>query len=184
VIDNELLRHQSRDFGARVLFDECQCQVDARGHACRGPHRAVDDKDAVFLQLHSRVFTAQTRGEKPVGGGAPAVEQAGLREIERPCAGRADAPRGLRRALQKADQGSSRFDHRIVADHQHGIETAVVEGLSLDRKAGRSSHRTAVLGEQYDLIDRFASRDVGKFEDRRDGQVDDLKAFVQHYSDT
>jgi hypothetical protein len=79
--------------------------------------RPVDDKDAIFLQLHRRVVAAQARSEKPVGGRAPAVEQAGLREIECPCAGRADAPRGLRRALQKADEASARIDHFVVADH-------------------------------------------------------------------
>src|SRR6185312_3446301 len=90
LMHHQLLRRASRDGGAEVVLDQRQRQVDPRGNARRGPQLAVPHEHPVGIQAHFRVAQPEAFGRVPVRGGAPAVEQAGLRQEE--CAG-ADARR-------------------------------------------------------------------------------------------
>ncbi len=83
VINDQLPGHGAGDIRAKILFDHRQCEVDARGHPRRGPHRAVDDEDAVFLHLHFWEPSLQFARPLPMRGRATAVEQTCFGQDER-----------------------------------------------------------------------------------------------------
>ena len=69
--------------GAGVGADDVQAQVDSGGHAGRGQHTAFVDVKHVRIHRHRWIVAGQRGGLLPVGGGAPAVEQARGSEHER-----------------------------------------------------------------------------------------------------
>ena len=119
VIDHELPGHGPGDIRAQILFDHSQRQVDARGHPGRGPHRAVDDEDAVFLHLHLWEPSLQVTRAVPVGGRATAVEQACFGQDERAGACRGNSPGSRQSPAQEFDYARrQRPGHGAPADHQ------------------------------------------------------------------
>ena len=104
VVDDQLARHRAGDVGAQILFDHGQRQIDPGGHAGRRPDRPVADEDAILLDPGLRVARLQRAGMVPVGGGTPAIEQAGLGEDERTRAGRGHPSGPGRGAPQESQQ--------------------------------------------------------------------------------
>ncbi len=70
-------------FGAVVLLDEGQGEIERGGDAGRGGDVAVPDEDRVGVDDHVGVAGGHPLRLVPVGGGAPPVEQAGRGQDER-----------------------------------------------------------------------------------------------------
>ena len=94
----DLHRHRM----AEVVFDQRERELDAGGHAGRGPDRAVVHVDALALHAHLRPQRLQLVAAAPVRGGLAAVEQAGGREHERAAAHAGHAADARRRLLSQA----------------------------------------------------------------------------------
>ena len=84
MIDDQLPGHGPGDIRTEILFDHRQCEVDARRHPGRGPHRAVDDENAIFLHLHFWKPRLQFSRVVPMRRRATAVQQ--------PCSASTNAP--------------------------------------------------------------------------------------------
>lgn len=77
--------------GSQVVLDQGQGQVDAGGDPGGGGEGAVAHEDGVGVDGDVGEAAGQGGAVVPVGGGAPAVEEAGLGEDERAGADRGDA---------------------------------------------------------------------------------------------
>src|ERR1700737_2618600 len=80
MVEHELARRLLRDLVAKILRRHRQRQIDAGADAGRTPDIAVANKDPVRLQFYLWIGADKVTGSLPVGGGAAAVEQAGLGE--------------------------------------------------------------------------------------------------------
>jgi hypothetical protein len=158
-------------------------EIDAGGHAGGCPHRPVGDEDAVFLDAHGGEAGRHLAGVHPVGGGAPAVEQAGFGERERAGADRCDAARAPGAALQEGrDARRHRHDAGRAADDQR-VERTSAERVRLHGEAERVDDRAAMLGQQVHLVDGFSGSDVGELEHRHRVEAHDLEAGTDDESD-
>jgi hypothetical protein len=100
-----------------------QAQVDAGGHAGRGQDAAFVNVKHMGIHRHRWIVARQRRGLLPVGGGAPAVEQARGSEHERTRAdgdhaGTAGRGHGQGRAHPlrwRSRAGLARHDDRVSA---------------------------------------------------------------------
>ncbi len=54
MINNKVARNRSRDVGAEIIFHQCQCEIDPRGHSGRGPDRSISDKNPVVIYRDGR----------------------------------------------------------------------------------------------------------------------------------
>ena len=106
---HQLAGHLQRQLAAVVVLDQGQGQVHARRDPGRGPHVAVAHVDAGRRSTSTAGNRrASSVARRPVGGGPPAVEQAGLRQQEGPAAHRGDpAARGRPRSAIQAMRRSS-----------------------------------------------------------------------------
>jgi hypothetical protein len=126
-IDDEVGGDAVGDPPAVVLLDHRQRHVDAGGDAGRCPDAAVADEDCLAIDLYPRVRAGEAVARRPVGGGPPAVEDAGARGEERAVAHRADAADDARGVDEPADQRLTR-------------------GRPLERTVRPSHHQDGVVG--------------------------------------
>src|ERR1700676_1189390 len=92
MIDDPVPGDGPRPVRPEILFDHGQREIDPGGHSGRGPHRAIDDEDAVCLHFHFWKASLQFARAVPVGGRSSAVEQTCLSEDEGTSADRGDTP--------------------------------------------------------------------------------------------
>ena len=176
VIDHELFGHGAGDVSAKILLDQRQCEVDARGCTRRGPYRTIGDEDAVFLHLHVWKLRLQIARVIPMRGRAPTVEQAGFGQDERTGTGCCDPPVSPQRLPHEFDQARCRrLDLGPAADDQR-VEIGIAERLCQHAHAHRGGDRPTRLGQQLHLVDRLAEMDVGEFKCGDDGETHHLKA--------
>ncbi len=182
VVDHQLPSDGPGDVRAEILLDHGQREVDARSHPGRGPDRAVDDEDAVCLNLHLREASPQVARGVPVRRRAAAVEQPGFGEDERTGAGRGDPPASPRRLSHEFDQARRRR-FGAAADDQR-VEIRIVERLRRDAHADRAADGSAALGQQTQFIDRLAHLRIRKFENGGHGEAHHPKAGGDDETDT
>ena len=103
-VDDQRPGHVADQGAAVVLLDQCQREVDARGHARRGEHVAVAYEDRVRCDVDVGKGAGKQRGMPPMRGGAPAAQQAGLGQNERTGADRRQPPGPTRYHPQRRDQ--------------------------------------------------------------------------------
>ncbi|MCY1527086.1 hypothetical protein D9M68_621400 [compost metagenome] len=107
--DDHAPRGAVRGLGAVAHAQQVQAAVDARGRARRSEHVAVVHVQHLGLQHDLRVLFGERRGQVPVRGGGPAVEQAGLGQHEgaqaQPDHGGAAPVRRLQRTDQRGRRG-------------------------------------------------------------------------------
>src|SRR4030081_3901827 len=103
MINDQLPGYGPGDIRAQILFDHSQCEADARSHPSRGPHRAVDDENAVFLDLHFWKASLQYSRAEPLRRCAAAVQQTCCGEHDRAGASRGYSPGSLQTLAQKFD---------------------------------------------------------------------------------
>jgi hypothetical protein len=110
-----------------MSLDEGERQVDAGGHAGGGGDVPVLDEDRVRVDVHGRVLVTQAVAVRPVGGHAPAVEEAGLGEEE---GTRADGSDALRLGRAGTDPGDEVLVHaagpRAAGDDQQAGRVGLV----------------------------------------------------------
>ena len=109
-----------------------QREIDARGHAGRGPDRTVDDEDAVFLHLHLRKPRLQIARVIPVRGGAPAVEQT--------CFGQNEAPVQVAATRRCRSRACRRNSIRPGVDGSITVPPPTIKRVEI-RVAERLGHR-------------------------------------------
>ncbi len=73
-----------------MLADQVQTQVQARCHSCRRQNGALVNEQHGGVDVDVGIPPRQLAGELPMGGGTPAVEQAGSSQREGPDAHRRD----------------------------------------------------------------------------------------------
>jgi hypothetical protein len=118
-----------------------------------------------------------------MSGGLSAIENTGLREVERAGACGSDPATPLCSFLQEGHERWRRHSRLVVADHEQSVEPAPIECLSIDRNPGRTSHQTTGLREQDYLIERVRSGEVRSFQHGDDAQIHRLKPGVQDHPD-
>src|SRR5258708_35208982 len=129
MINDQLSRNSPGDICTQILFDHGQCEVDARSHPSRGPHRAVGDENAVLLHLHFWKPSLQFSCAVPMRRRTTAVQQTCFGQHERAGARRSYSPRSPQTPAQKLDHPwRQRSSHDAAADQQ-GVEFPVVERL-------------------------------------------------------
>lgn len=186
-VDDELLRDAPPDVRTEIVLDQGDRQVDAGRNPRRGPDAAVPDEDALGVHRHLRVAALEPLRAVPVGGGAPAVEQAGLREQEGAGADARDAPG--RHGLEPGDDPLRRRPGAddLAARNQDGIEGTVAQRLGREAEAGGTLHTHGRAGDarRHDR-ERVAARPeaLRHLERRgRPGRVEQLKARMEHDGD-
>jgi hypothetical protein len=83
MINDQLSGHSPGNIRTQILFDHSQCEVDARSHPSRGPHRAVDDENAILLHLHFWKPSLQFSRAVPMRRRTTAVQQTCFGQHER-----------------------------------------------------------------------------------------------------
>lgn len=135
-------RHLVGQLGAVVVLHQREGEVDAGGHPGGGPAVAIAHVDLVGGHLDLGRDLGEQVAVAPVGGGAPAVEEAGGAEQQRPGAHRRGAAAERGEPAQVAEQG-------VVVEERSGAGAA-------------DDH------ERVELVDVF-ERDVGLDRDPRGG---------------
>ena len=80
------------DGPAQVFLHKCESEVDSGGYTRGGVAVSVPNKDGAGVHGHARVVAGKLFAPVPVGGGAAAIEKAGLRQDQRAGADRTKAP--------------------------------------------------------------------------------------------
>ncbi len=80
----------SRSASPRSFSTTGERQIQSGGHACRGPHRTIDDKDSIFFQVTCGYSERNSRAKAQCVVARTAVQDAGLRKNECTCAGPCD----------------------------------------------------------------------------------------------
>ncbi len=186
VVDHHVARDVLRRVLAQVFLHHRQAQVDAGGHAGRGPHAAVVDVDAVFLDARLWTGALQVARQGPVGGRAAAVDQAGLGQDEGAGADAGGAARGRAGFAQEVQEGRARLeaDRGHDAGHDQGVVVAPVESFGEHADAGRAGEHPAVLRQHGHVIERPAVETVGDLEHGGGHQVERLEAGREQESDS
>ena len=120
--DDEVAGDAQRGLGTVVVLDERQGEVDARGHAGRGPDVAVADPDRLAVDLDPRMAARERVAPCPVRRGAAAVEQARLGEHERTRAHRRHAARPRRRRAHVVDRLGRRGARALATGDEQRVE--------------------------------------------------------------
>ena len=81
---HELPRHLPRHLRPVVILDQGKRQIHARSHSRRGVDPILTHEDGIDIDAHLRIALGQAQAAAPVGGGALAVEEAGLCKDECP----------------------------------------------------------------------------------------------------
>ncbi len=119
-IDDQPSSYGTDQLGAVIHFDQRQRQVDARVHPGRGEDIAVADEDRIRLDGDVGERPRKQPDVMPMRGGAPAVEEAGLRQHERPGADRGQSAGPARDRLDRLDElGIYRPPGQVVAAGHH-----------------------------------------------------------------
>src|SRR5947207_2728977 len=136
---DQLARDAERELPSVILLDERQRQVHAGGDAGGRVHGAVADEDGIALDGERGVAARELVASPPVGGHAPAVEQPGLREEERPATHRGEAADAGRHAREPAEQAA--VAHRVRHAAPAGDEQRVDATPDVaDRAVGDELH--------------------------------------------
>ena len=118
---HELPRHLPRHLRPVVLLDQGKRQIHARSHSRRGVDPILTHEDGIDIDAHLRIALGQAQAAAPVGGGALAVEEAGLCKDECPGADGGEPADALGDALQPADEAvvlERRLDAAPASDEE------------------------------------------------------------------
>ncbi len=183
MVDHELLRHGTGHLDPEVVLDERQREVDAGRHAGGGPHRAVANEDAVFLDADRRKTALQFARPQPVGRRPPAVQDSRVGQHERAGADAGQAPRGLERVPDQAHQLRGGGLRKGLSRDEQGVVGVRIELGGLDGRPQRALHAPAAFRDDVDLVRRDRHLAVGHLEDRGGRHVDHLEARKDHEAD-
>jgi hypothetical protein len=168
VIDHQLLGGAAGHRLAFVGADQGQRQVDAGGDARRTPDHAVLDEDLVGLQPDGRIAFLDILGAAPVGGGALAVQKAGLGQDVGARTDAGDAPRRLRRAAHIGQGGLAACGnlHAVAARDDQGVQLRSIRqrGRGHGKARGAGDHAAVTRQEHQAVSARRQPR--GDFESR------------------
>ncbi|GAC53721.1 hypothetical protein GOAMI_22_00940 [Gordonia amicalis NBRC 100051 = JCM 11271] len=176
-VEDEPAGDQLGEFGAVVLFENREGEVDARGDTGRRPHvvRAADEQ-GVGVDPHGRIPLGEELAHRPVRSRASAVEQPGLGGEEGAVADADDAPCPTRRVADPVDEVGvlgGPVDARAARQHQSvdrfgGVGQRVGDELQADAGVDGLSvlrHQSQVVGDGRPLVtqrDRCGGEDVGR----------------------
>ena len=78
---HELASDGLREFGAVILLNHCECEIDARSDARRGPDRSVVKEDRVSVDVDRRVLALKLFRPAPMRRDDATIEKTGLGAI-------------------------------------------------------------------------------------------------------
>jgi hypothetical protein len=175
MVDDHLARNRAGGLLAEVLFHHRQGQIDARRNSRGRPDRAVDDEDAILLDLELRISGLQVTREPPMSGRPAAVKGTGFGECECAGAGSGDSPRREHASLYEREQARCRLLHMQASSDDHRVEGGIAERFGVDRETQRGIDGTPGLGEEDDLIHLLPFGEVCELEGADDGEPHRLK---------
>ena len=146
-------RDRERHLRAQVLLDQRQGQVHARAHARRGIEVAVPRPDAVLLDPDPRVAKREVLGARPVRGGGPSVEEAGLGQEKSARADGAEATHAAGHLAQPVEDRAvvEKGVHTPAADDEQRVDLAAqrAEGDVGQEAKARRGHQRSRLGPDH-----------------------------------
>ncbi len=156
--------------GAAVFLYPREREIDARGNAGRRVDVPVPDPERIVLDAHGRISRRQLAAELPVRGGAPSVQQAGLREQKDADADRTRPPHLAGHLPEPGRQRRITYGSGAqTTDQEHGVAHAfdsaeVMPGDEGQDAAFAFDRQTIGVRDDLNGVDRVPGKTIDRVE--------------------